>query len=193
MALDAGLLYKELFPGLKLGASVQNIGLIPLRPDEELPMAVAVGAAYTMQVFRNDLNLLTDIRLPNDNDPRLGVGAEYWLGGIVAGRIGYNTFSKMSLGLGVSLMGLVADYAYVPFGELGVTHRFSVGYVFDFARSKPAEKKVEKTEVRREPLDFNFAELQRTEQIREESFTAASSMPVMYAEPTEDVLSLFNF
>ena len=182
LALDAGMIYKDLLPSLKLGVSVQNIGLKTLRAEEELPMTVAAGAAYTLQLFKNDLNLLADVKVPNDNDPRLGVGAEYWLGNIIAGRVGYNTFSKMSLGLGLSLMGLVADYAYVPMGELGVTHRFSVGYIFDTPTTKAPAKKTE-NKKQTKIVEPKSAELIQNESVQ----------PVNYAEPTEDILAQFDF
>ncbi|MDR2429263.1 MAG: PorV/PorQ family protein [Candidatus Margulisbacteria bacterium] len=134
LALDAGLIYKDLIPNLKLGLNVQNIGLKALRPEEELPMTIALGAEYSTVFLWNKLSLLLDAKLPNDNDPRFGVGAEYWLGQYFAGRVGYNTFSQMSLGLGVAFANFNADYAYVPIDELGVTHRISVGYTFGLAK-----------------------------------------------------------
>jgi len=191
LALDAGIIYKDLVPDLKLGVSVQNLGLKPLRPQEELPMNIAAGAAYTMQVFNNDLNLLTDVKIPNDNDMRFGVGAEYWLGGMVAGRVGYNTFSQFSMGVGLSLMGLVADYAYVPMGDLGITHRFSVGYVFDAPGSKPVKAPETKVENRQNAaeLDF-FTTAPRQLGIRQIN---TNTQPVNFTQPTEDVLAQFDF
>jgi hypothetical protein len=131
VAADVGLLYADIFPNLSLGASIQNIGVSKLRSDEDLPMTTALGLAYATKIFENKLNIVADGKFPNDNDARYGIGAEYWLGGILAGRIGYNTFSKISLGMGLQISNLVADYAYVPLGDLGITHRISVGYKFD--------------------------------------------------------------
>jgi long-subunit fatty acid transport protein len=130
-AIDAGLLYNDILPGITAGLAVQNLAINKLRQDEELPMTVALGAAYTTTLWRNRLNVLTDLKLPNDNDARYGAGLEYWLADMFAARVGYNTFNKFSLGIGVDVANLVADYAYVPLGDLGITHRFSVGYKFD--------------------------------------------------------------
>ncbi|GBR75877.1 hypothetical protein NO2_0508 [Candidatus Termititenax persephonae] len=147
-ALDAGIIYKDLLPSLTLGASLQNLGLKQLRQDEEYPTQLSLGASYALSVFRNRLNLLADVKIPNDNDLRFGVGAEYWLGNFFAGRAGYNTFSKFSLGLGVALSSLAADYAYVPMGDLGVTHRISLGYTFGLSKkSAPAVVKPEASET----------------------------------------------
>lgn len=173
-ALDAGIIYKDLIPNLRLGASLQNIGLKTLRSEEEFPLILAAGAEYAMQVWSNRLNLLADVKVPNDNDPRLGVGAEYWLGNIVAGRVGYNTFSQFSLGLGVALANLVADYAYVPMGELGVTHRISVGYIFDTPQKKTKTPKVKKVEV--EEVKLNEPEY--------DPFTFLETQPAAPAEKT---------
>ncbi|MDR1998311.1 MAG: PorV/PorQ family protein [Candidatus Margulisbacteria bacterium] len=181
LALDAGIIYKDLLPSLKLGLTVQNIGLKALRPDEEFPLTLAGGAEYSLLLWRNKLNLLADVRLPNDNAPRLGLGVEYWLGNILAGRVGYNTFSQLSLGLGLSFAGLAADYAYVPMGELGVTHRISVGYSFDALQrtARPAEAAAEK-------IQFNESQ-------QPEPFAALTEIPQGAGSNSADVLSQFDF
>jgi hypothetical protein len=40
-------------------------------------------------------------------------------------------FAGFSFGAGVKLEGFILDYAYLPHGELGDTHRFSLGYFLD--------------------------------------------------------------
>jgi len=157
VALDAGIIYKDLLPDLRLGASIQNIGLKNLRPEEEFPTTVVAGLEYTVMAWQNKLNLLADIKMPNDNDTRLGVGAEYWLGDVLAGRVGYNTFSQFSLGLGVAFANLTADYAYVPMGELGVTHRISVGYIFDLPKKAKTETN-KATKIKAEEVKLGGAE-----------------------------------
>jgi hemolysin activation/secretion protein len=60
---------------------------------------------------------------------------------MVAGRLGYNTQSQdtgglhgLSMGLGLMYtdyaMNYSLDYAFVPYGELGNTHRISFGIKF---------------------------------------------------------------
>jgi len=133
LAVDVGFLYKEMLPKIDLGVAVQNISLTKLRTDEEFPRTVAVGMIYRMKHYDRDLNIISDVKLPSDNEPRYGFGLEYWLTEGFAGRVGYNNFNKFSFGLGLKLTAITADYAYVPYEDqdLDIVHRFSVGYKFD--------------------------------------------------------------
>ena len=76
---------------------------------------------------------------PADNKPYLNIGIEYWVYDIIAVRTGYKyksggndlgTVSGLAVGAGVAIFGSVLDYAYIPFGDLGNTHRVSL--TFDF-------------------------------------------------------------
>lgn len=136
LGIDVGVLYRDLFPQTTFGVAVQNVAGVKLRTDEDLPRIFSVGALYTTELWANRLNLVGDIKMPNDNSMRYGAGAEYWIANIVAGRIGYNSFSQISLGLGVAFKDIFADYAYVPLGDLGITHRIAVGYAFDVTLPK---------------------------------------------------------
>ncbi|GBR77521.1 hypothetical protein RDn1_180 [Candidatus Termititenax dinenymphae] len=157
-ALDAGIIYEGLLlPELTLGVSLQNLGLKQLRPDEEFPTQFSLGFNYTTVLFRNILNILTDVKIPNDNEPRFGVGAEYWLGQYFAARFGFNTFSQFSIGLGVAFSSLAADYAYVPMGELGITHRISLGYTFGLPKksANTAKQSVPEKQKQADVIDLS--------------------------------------
>ncbi len=78
--------------------------------------------------------------LANDERFYLALGAEYLLNKNFAFRAGYQ-FGHASDDLGSGLVGLGAglglkfdsfalDYAYVPFGDLGDTHRMTLGFNF---------------------------------------------------------------
>ncbi|MDR1323567.1 MAG: PorV/PorQ family protein [Candidatus Margulisbacteria bacterium] len=187
LALDAGLIYKDLIPNLKLGLNVQNIGLKNLRPEEELPMTIALGAEYSTIFLWNKLSLLLDAKLPNDNDPRFGVGAEYWLGQYFAGRIGYNTFNQMSLGLGVAFANFNADYAYVPIDDLGVTHRISVGYTFGIYK-QPENSRQELQADAEKGTDAAGSPLKKVRKVKVKAQTQAQTQA-----PSDDTLPKFDF
>lgn len=138
MGLDIGIIYRDLFPQTTFGASIQNIAGAKLRSDEDLPRIFSIGALYTTELWANRLNIVGDIKMPNDAAMRYGFGAEYWIANIVAARFGYNSFNSISLGMGVAFKDVYADYAYVPLGELGVTHRIAVGYAFDVTKPQAA-------------------------------------------------------
>ena len=79
--------------------------------------------------------LTTDVIRPTDNDIAIGVGAGYTIGNILQLRTGYKyqlggndlgAISGLTGGFGLTLLRFQVDYALVPFGVLGLTHRFSL-------------------------------------------------------------------
>jgi outer membrane protein OmpA-like peptidoglycan-associated protein len=138
---DLGLL--QLFPKdhFSVGFDVLNIGS-PIQ-DREQPLLIKTGAAwYHLNNFdKNDrLTLAVDVDLHNDTGLQPRVGGEYKLpldqANVVAIRAGLRTtddqygFSFMTLGAGLAraFSGFVAglDYAFVPYGTIGPTHRVSL-------------------------------------------------------------------
>lgn len=183
-ALDAGLLYKEFYPNLNLGLAVQNIAVNKLRADEDYPMTITLGTSYALKFYDRPLTLLSDIKIPNDNDVRYGVGAEYWLAEIFALRGGYNSLYKFTFGVGIKLQNLTADYAYVPVGDLGVTHRISVGYKFDAIEEKKEIKPEEAKPVKEEDIQSLF------EEKKPQSVTPAAEM--LFPEVTENTVPVME-
>jgi hypothetical protein len=60
----------------------------------------------------------------------LGLGAEYWYRRVLAFRLGWKfgvDLGPFSLGLGFKFNGMSFDYAYNTLGDLGLTHRLSMG------------------------------------------------------------------
>lgn len=152
-AVDFGLLY--LFDDLPLaiGASVCNIGTKVKFESKSysLPLIYRFGIAYD----KKDAPFLfsAQVDFPNDSSEVFRLGAEYKKLGAIVPRFGYMTVSNSqsdailgkelgSLSSGVSnlygfFMGIgfnygdfKLDYALLPYGELGNSHRFSVGIMF---------------------------------------------------------------
>jgi hypothetical protein len=130
------------FGGVVLGAALRNLGP-GLKYDVErndLPLRLAVGAAYKIEGGHALTAELTDA-------PRAG-GADFGFGGEFQGmknvflRAGYTTQTSISgassfdaargltLGVGFRADRWTIDYAAVPMGELGSTHRFTLGARF---------------------------------------------------------------
>lgn len=129
IAMDIGVLYLEpAIEGLKFAAGLQNIGskLKFIQQAENLPLTYKLGASYK----RNKLLLTGDITKPQDNDTRINLGAEYPMSKILTLRIGYNSKNDLDLGFsfgaGFKLNTLHIDYAFIPYGKLDDTHRFSI-------------------------------------------------------------------
>ncbi|OIO02536.1 hypothetical protein AUJ67_02630 [Candidatus Desantisbacteria bacterium CG1_02_49_89] len=134
LAVDAGITYSVLQDSLRAGLSVQNLGASMkfISQQDTLPSAVRLGASYR---FRSLLVSL-DAVMPYDADVSLQAGAEYAVN--VAGslscilRAGYNgtNYSAgcpggLTLGGGIQGESFAIDYAWIPFGAVGNTHRIS--------------------------------------------------------------------
>ena len=125
----------------RLAVTASNMGG-GLRYDTEsnpLPLTFRLGAA--VNPFRNIL-IATDVVLPKQNKPNVLFGAELATTPNELTRLcvraGLNA-QQMSDGLGGFSMGIGAtlhffslDYAFVPMGELGSTHRISLTFDFPF-------------------------------------------------------------
>lgn len=107
-----------------LGLAAQNIG--GKLGSDPLPLTFKVGLARKLKA----LTLALDIAKPQDNDIYFSLGAERWLKDKLALRVGYKTNQDVgdgwSAGFGLELRKTYLDYAYVPYGDLGNTHRISL-------------------------------------------------------------------
>lgn len=141
-AVDIGVLTPGYLQNrLRLGLAVSNLGgkLKFEQEAAELPLAIKAGAAY--KITERWLAAL-DLSLPRDDDAFVAAGTEYrfaiqdaWS---LAGRFGFNSktigdisgVTGISFGLGFGLRGMDIDYALLPFGGLGQSHRVSVSCKF---------------------------------------------------------------
>ncbi len=141
-ALDLGLLIKD-----KGGSSTEfavfarNLGL-PLKPGSvSEPLPLELGGALSLR-YSKEFNLFIDGRAPVDHSPYLILAGEY--SSLFSGssglflRAGLNfknyadlgVMGALCAGFGVKLGSAGLDYAFVPYGDLGVTHRFTLGWSF---------------------------------------------------------------
>ncbi|MFC1522160.1 PorV/PorQ family protein [Elusimicrobiota bacterium] len=106
---------------------------------EDLPLALRIGSSYRISdAWVSGL----DIGLSKDNEPYVALGTEYLMPAgnnwTFAGRVGLNTrtmsdiggLSGISLGFGVIRSSFGFDYAFLPMGDLGTTHRISINFKF---------------------------------------------------------------
>ncbi|MBI4369037.1 MAG: PorV/PorQ family protein [Elusimicrobia bacterium] len=141
-AADAGFLTPGYWDGrLRLGASVSNAGgtLTFEEESERLPLIARLGSALKLS---EKWMAGIDFGFPIDNDPFIALGTEYTLpinqSSSLRGRLGANSrtwgdidgLSGISTGLGFEYGKFGVDYALLPFGDLGWTHRFSLSWNF---------------------------------------------------------------
>jgi hypothetical protein len=141
MALDVGVLYEFEDGHTSLGAVASNLGFQLSGLSEEhkdpLPMMFKVGVAHMMHGA--PLNIVADGGKFSDNDFFVGGGVEFVGIEAIRLRAGYNTVGSdyktggdgenlagLSFGLGLKLDKLAFDYAYVPFADLGNSHRIYI-------------------------------------------------------------------
>jgi len=134
---DIGIKSRTMIPGLTAAISVRNLGteIKYVTEGYEAPRLVALGAAYrkTLPWSGNALLVSAEIVSPNDNDTRIALGAEYSFREFLFGRAGYRSGLEnedFSFGFGVSYLKLRFDYGFVPYSDLGNSHRFSLFYGF---------------------------------------------------------------
>jgi hypothetical protein len=140
LAADLGL--RRQFGGVVLGAALRNLGP-GLKYDTErddLPMRLALGAAYKFERGHALTAELTDA--PRAGGADVGFGGEFRALATVFLRAGYTTQTAitggtnfdaargLTLGVGFRADRWTIDYAAVPMGELGSTHRFTLGARF---------------------------------------------------------------
>lgn len=127
---DIGGMYDLPISGLMIGGSVSNLGT-NLKLDQEtysLPILGRLGWRYDYKFIG-----ITQDFIFSENFG-VAIGAEYRIRDIMALRLGYRTgsntegFSNLRAGLGVFFKGFGFDYAFAPYGKLGMTHRISISF-----------------------------------------------------------------
>jgi len=135
-ASDVGLIYKPT-KYIHLGLVVQNIGpkIKFVKEGFSLPLTLKTGLAYK----NKGITLAVDVNKSIDNDPLICLGVESKMGNLIALRLGYSHLTKdqkldlyksapvgLTGGFGLGFGNIYfLDYAYVPYGDLGDTHRIA--------------------------------------------------------------------
>ncbi len=150
-----------------IGISFKNIGT-PVKffnQNDPLPLTASFGLAY--QFMEEDLNFALDFDYQTvESLLVIRAGGEYWIHTGIRGapdqmldvavrggyRTGYDASSApgFSLGAGIRYAGLGLDYVYMPFGDLGVTHRISLKFSWGEVlkdKAPPKRKRVVKRQL----------------------------------------------
>lgn len=134
VGVDGGIHYYA-GNGLSLGASLRNIGpgLYYETGRYSIPANVQLGVCYSKV---KNLNILSDMNIAWDGIPHFHLGGEYYIKNILVLRTGYKTgpqsiahlgaFSGMTAGFSIIKSPFMIDYAFTPYGQLGLTHRIAV-------------------------------------------------------------------
>ncbi len=151
-AVDFGALYRAVEKPWSLGFSLANLGtgLKYVDATEPLPLGVRFGGSYGLFEHRLVLAASVDSWL-RDARTYEDVGVEYKPVSWTALRVGYqaghaqdqlgSSLVGFSTGVGFQFWGLNVDYVFIPYGDLGTTQRFTVGYRFGDAAAPDLQMK----------------------------------------------------
>lgn len=149
-SLDAGATFTPWGRNLSLAVVAQNLGVDSgfAGVSDPLPINLRFGAAYSLFDRSNVrfVNLVLDVGKSLDDKFTYNVGGEWWLFHTLALRAGYtmseggqdfsssdpNAPANFTAGLGFQFNAADIDYAFVPYGELGVTNRLSLSWKFGY-------------------------------------------------------------
>lgn len=140
VAVDVGA--KRALGGLTLGAALRNLGP-GLKYDNErndLPLRLAVGAVYKFagghaaaaEAVNGPRGAGTDVSFGGEYQAlkNLYLRAGYTTQSAITGGTGFDAARGLTFGLGLRNEKWSMDYAILPTGELGRSHRFSLGARF---------------------------------------------------------------
>lgn len=132
---DAGILARNAWRSLSLGAAVQHIGDMSNFAAEapKLPTAFRGGLAYDYALGRaGQLTIVAEAHAIRENTPLYKGGVEYRAPEYAALRVGWVEgldTQNISFGLGLFVKQFRLDYAFIPYREnLGEGHRFSLNF-----------------------------------------------------------------
>jgi tetratricopeptide (TPR) repeat protein len=140
-AMDAGLIFKNVFPHFDLAAAGKNMG--PRQNGYALPTITTVGAALRLP---KRISLYSQMDFPTyaDNVSRFGLEFDQRYFSL---RAGYETatsavddgLANMTFGAGANIKGWRIDYAWSPKGDLGDQHQVSLTVGFGLTQEERVE------------------------------------------------------
>ncbi|MBN1824531.1 MAG: PorV/PorQ family protein [Endomicrobiales bacterium] len=162
IALDAGAIYRVrtgyasgiVGRQLRIALGVQNVGqgVKYLEKEDPLPQNLRLG--FAQDFFGESATLSLDFNQPNDDKYYVCTGIDYRITDWVSLRGGYRYKSErpdddvqpgFTCGMGVGNDYISVDYAFVPYGDLGLTHRIGASYRFGRTQARSvAEAKIQK-------------------------------------------------
>jgi hypothetical protein len=143
-AIDAGIQAERVADlgdgALDLGASFSNLGPPMKLGSEASPLPFSMRGGAVWHASRN-FNAILDVIMPVDQDPYVAIGGEAyvkqpgWTGSV---RLGFNQarasgvdgLTALTAGAGLDLTRFRIDYAWVPYGDLGMTNRVTLAFRF---------------------------------------------------------------
>lgn len=138
-AIDVGVLYRLMDEhSWNVGGSLSNFGFASKFADAAVKLPYTFRGGISGQPFSQWL-LAADYVKRIDTEGELDIGAEVTPKKFFSIRLGYRYaltrndyggFADFSAGIGLRHKTISLDYAFIPLGDLGTTHRISIGWRF---------------------------------------------------------------
>ncbi|UCG91169.1 MAG: PorV/PorQ family protein [candidate division WOR-3 bacterium] len=134
---DIGISIKNGIPGLSAGLAVTNLGskVTFVNSSYALPTRLKMGLSYSL--FSEKLLVAFDVVKPFKEDFEFCFGFEGTVIERLCLRAGYRSgfhntgsFAGAAAGIGFKFKDFDIDYAFSTYGVLGLTHNFSISYIF---------------------------------------------------------------
>ncbi len=137
IACNVGVM-KQLTKQIRLGLSYSNLGTAV--NGGMMDSALRLGGSYMVRLSRvNRVYLALGGQVESNSMNQVQLGAEDIIYSVLALRAGYQvSLTNMELegltglraGLGLMYQNFVVDYAYLPYGDLGISNQVSLSYFF---------------------------------------------------------------
>ena len=136
--IDVGVLIPGPLKGMKLGASLSNLGGVRSgytdNFTDSLPVNFRIGLAHQPAHTPLPMLIVADLNTPNDGDPYMAFGVEVRIAKGLYVRPGFSTQPTgqdedplgLSAGAGVEMEKYHIDYAFTSYPDLDDVHRISV-------------------------------------------------------------------
>lgn len=145
LAADIGFHYRLHDSLTSFGLMAYNLGGIisgySSDNKDKLPMGIRAGVSHSLREL--PLIIAIDGVIPNDNDPYFNIGAEFFKFEPLYLRLGYSLFGEnyktgsdsdglggMSAGFGLNVKQYNISYAFMPYLDLGSSHRVTIAGEF---------------------------------------------------------------
>ena len=134
ICMDIGAII-DITKNTKIGFAVQNIGKSMVFINQASPLPIIYRIGSSIRLLEDKLLLSIDVVSVYDDNDSLNIGMEYSVRELLYLRTGYKLTSDIivhdsseeySAGIGIKFKKYIIDYAFVPYGVLGNTHRISI-------------------------------------------------------------------
>jgi hypothetical protein len=141
LAVDLGLIYGLRDNRTRFGISASNLGFqmrsLSKEHKDALPAILRAGIGHHLKAA--PLVVSGDVVKPLDNDPYVAAGLNFVQFHPLSVRAGFSTVGKnfktdsskdnlagLSFGVGIVLNKFVFDYAFIPYADIGSSHRIAI-------------------------------------------------------------------